>query len=77
MTVEEVTEWVVQIGEQSYDPEIAHRMEVRLWGRVLHAIAAGAPDPAALAKAAVETVDFRFERWTSWATAELREEKQA
>lgn len=45
------------------DPEMAHTVEIQLWRDVLEAIADGADDPAALARAALYTQEIKFERW--------------
>lgn len=44
------------------DNEVAHSREDHLHTEVLQAIAAGAPDPAALATAALQTRTIKFER---------------
>lgn len=45
------------------DPEGAHGEEDSIWEDVLHAIVAGHPDPAAIAEAALKTMDLDFPRW--------------
>lgn len=65
MTVEEVRQRVVEIDEISDDGELAHRREDGLFCDVLKAIAEGAPDAAALARAALESRELVFDRYYS------------
>jgi len=69
MTVEEVRQRVAQIDDIADDGERAHRDEDRLFCDVLKAIADGAPDPAGLARAALESRDLDFDRNYSVADA--------
>jgi hypothetical protein len=64
MTPEDVQQYVERIRENALDDEAAHGMEDALWADVLEAIASGAAEePAALARAALATLDIEFARW--------------
>ena len=63
MTVDEIIDRTQVIRRASHDPELAHGEEDQLWSDVLRAIADGAPEPAALARAALATADIAFDRW--------------
>ena len=66
LTAEDVRRRVRELAEEytrKGDNEEAHCREDGLWVDVLTAIAAGAPDAAELAKAALETDALTFERW--------------
>ena len=61
--VDIVREAVVRIASVAGDDETAHGYEDELHVAVLRAIAAGAPDAAALATEALRTRDLDFARW--------------
>lgn len=61
MTPEEIRARVAAIDAS--DPEAAHGDEDDIRSGVLEAIAEGHPDPAAIAKAALETRGLDFPRW--------------
>jgi hypothetical protein len=64
MTPDWIKGRVRDIEAMSGDDEAAHSKEDSLWEAVLQAIANGeTADPAACAKAALETKSIRFERW--------------
>lgn len=63
LTVSEVDERVGDVAAVSHDSERAHNREDHMRRDVLRAIADGAPDPAALARAALATESIDFERW--------------
>lgn len=67
LTVEDVKARVKEIKEKvKNDPNLAHSMEDNLFEDVLKAIAKEkCDDPAALAKEAVKTTKFKFERMCS------------
>jgi hypothetical protein len=52
-----------RLGGPGADHEGCHAMEDDIWRDVLRAIADGAPNPAELARAALETNGIEFERW--------------
>ena len=62
MTEGEVRRRVDEIDEIADLPERAHRAEDRLYCDVLEAIAAGADNPAALARAALAASHLDFDR---------------
>jgi hypothetical protein len=60
---DDVLEQVRRIGAHSVkSPELAHEMEDALYLAVLGAIASGAPDPGELARAALVSQRYEFER---------------
>lgn len=61
ITLEEIGQRVAQLAE--YDAAIAHSSEDALHREVLEAIAAGAPNAAALAAAALKSTELDFHRW--------------
>lgn len=63
LTVAEVERRVEEIRAIATDDERAHEREKRLWEDVLESVAAGSPDSAALAAAALKTIDIDFGRW--------------
>jgi len=63
LTLDQVRSEVGSIREMSDDDEAAHTAEDRLHKAVLVAIAAGAPNAAGLASAALKTLDIEFQRW--------------
>jgi len=65
MTIDEVRQRVASIDEIAHMSEQAHRAEDKLYCEVLEAIAAGAPDPAGLARAALAATDLGMERYYS------------
>lgn len=65
MTEDEVRRRVVQIDEIADSAERAHMEEDRLFCDVLEAIAAGARNPAALARAALGSRDLEIDRYYS------------
>jgi hypothetical protein len=66
ITVDEIRDRIARIDDASDDSEHAHREEDRLYCDVLKAIADGAPDPAGLARAALEARDLLFDRCYAW-----------
>ena len=63
-TVAGVEVWLAKIEEEAGDDEEAHLDEDTVWEEVLRVIAAGeTDDPAALAAAALRTLDIEFARW--------------
>ena len=62
MTEGEVRRRVDEIDEIADLPERAHRAEERLYCDVLEAIAAGADNPAAMARAALAARQLDFDR---------------
>lgn len=69
ISIEDVRQRVADIDDSSDDGEIAHRKEDRLFCDVLKAIADGAPEPAELARAALESRNLDFDRYYSFADA--------
>ena len=69
LTIDEVRRRTAGIDDIADDPETAHRQEDRLYRDVLNAIAAGAPNPAELAKAALVTQEYNLDRYYSSAHA--------
>jgi hypothetical protein len=65
MTEEEVRRRVDEIDEIADLPELSHVEEDRLYCDVLEAIASGATNPAALARAALRTRHLDFDRFYS------------
>jgi hypothetical protein len=65
MTEEEVRRRVIQIDEMADLAERAHMEEDRLYCDVLEAIAAGAHNPAVLARAALAARDLNLDRYYS------------
>lgn len=65
LTVELVTQRVVDIASVVDDNEAAHAKADALFDEVLTAIAAGHPDAQALAAAALRVNDLAFEWYTS------------
>lgn len=65
MTEDEVLRRVAAIDEVADSPEKAHKEEDRLYCDVLEAIAAGADDPAGLARAALSARKLDLERYYS------------
>lgn len=64
LTIEDVERRVANIAHLAdRDNEAAHAEEDALARDVLRAIAAGAPDAVQLAKAALQTGAFEFDRW--------------
>ncbi len=64
MTPDQISSRVREIEPLAFDNEVAHRMEDVLWEEVMTAIANGeAADPAACAKAVLETKAIDFTRW--------------
>lgn len=63
MTPEQVAERVAAITAMADDDEEAHVAEDSLWRDVLTAIADGADDASALARAALSTLDIQFAWW--------------
>lgn len=67
MTVREVEERVIKLAgewETHQDDESCRNRENDLHREVLAAIAAGAKNPAALASAALRTLEIGFARWS-------------
>ena len=62
MTEEEVRRRVHEIDEIADLPELSHIEEDRLYCDVLEAIASGATNPIALARAALQTRHLDFDR---------------
>ncbi len=67
ISVDEIRQRVLDIDDRSDDSEAAHRAEDRLYRDVLRAVAAGAPNAAELAKAALEANELLFDRHYSFA----------
>ncbi len=65
MTEDEIRRRVEAIDHVADLPERAHMEEDRLYADVLEAIAAGADDPAALARAALGTRQIGIDRFYS------------
>lgn len=65
LTPDEIEKRVESIRQMADDPERAHAEESRLRAEVLQAIADGAEDPDALAKAVLESATVEFPRWTA------------
>lgn len=63
ITPDEVRARLNRIYGMRGDPEAAHGAEDDLWREVLEAIADGAEDPRLLARLALGTAGFLFERW--------------
>lgn len=63
MTVDEVKARVSAVDKASWDEEDAHAKEDEVYKDVLRAIAAGAPNAAALAAEAIKAADLDFARW--------------
>lgn len=63
LTVKDVRREVANIARMAGDDEGAHAAEDALHQEVLQAIAAGAADAPALARAALKTRDIEFSRW--------------
>ncbi|MCW2903516.1 MAG: hypothetical protein JWO67_5781 [Streptosporangiaceae bacterium] len=63
LTVEDIAFQLAQIAAQADDDEVAHGMEDNLRDTVLRAIAAGHPDAAQLAAAALRSDDIGFARY--------------
>lgn len=64
MTIDDVQARIEAIRNLEGDPEAQHSMQDNLHCDVLEAIASGeCADPAALAKAALETLSIKFPRW--------------
>jgi hypothetical protein len=65
MDASEIRSRIQDIAEIIEDNEGAHAREDALYKDVLGAIAAGAPDPASLAEAALEARALDYDRWYS------------
>jgi hypothetical protein len=63
LTAEDIARRLAEIHAVRGDDEAAHGMADDLHRDVLAAIAAGAPDPALLAAAALRTETLGFARW--------------
>jgi hypothetical protein len=66
MTIDDIQKRLKKIRahvEIRHDDEVAHRDTDHLYRDVLHAIAAGAENPAALAQRALEAEAIEFSRW--------------
>jgi hypothetical protein len=63
LTVREVQERVAEVFMARDDDELAHNREDALHIAVLEAIAAGAPNAAELARAAMRTREIDFSRY--------------
>ena len=65
MDLSDVRERVLEINASSNDDEQANSLEGKLYVDVLRTIAAGAPDAAGLAVAALESQKLGFHRWAA------------
>lgn len=63
MDIDQVRNRVAHIDNIRRDDEAAHAEEDSLHSDVLHAIADGAPNAAALAEEALKTKNIDFSRW--------------
>jgi len=63
LTAEDIARRLAEIHAVQNDDEVAHGKADDLHRDVLAAIAAGAPDPALLASAALRTETLDFARW--------------
>jgi hypothetical protein len=63
LTVEDVARRLAEIHAARHDDETAHGLEDSLRSDVLRSIAAGAPDAAILAAAALRSDGLDFARW--------------
>ena len=64
VTPADVREMVSRIGAHSRDDLTATTMEYQLYRAVIAAIASGAPMAAELAREAIRSQQWGFERWT-------------
>lgn len=63
MNVDDIRTAVGAVRAVAHDDEVAHSQEDALLWRVLEAIAAGADNPAEMAREALKTAEIKFSRW--------------
>ena len=61
--IRETRKWNSCEDKYIYDSETCHIIEDEIWRDVLNAIADGVDNPRNLAKKALSTTRFNFERW--------------